>query len=45
MTTRSRKDLNGLAKCVEKVVLSSSDLANWKHAKEKREQFKRSAAS
>ncbi len=34
-TTRSRKYLNGLAKCVEQGVLHDSDLQSWKLAKEK----------
>jgi exonuclease 3'-5' domain-containing protein 1 len=38
-TTRSRKYLNGLAKCVEKCVLYGSDLASWKLAKEKGERL------
>jgi exonuclease 3'-5' domain-containing protein 1 len=36
-TTRSRKYLNGLAKCVENCVLYDSDLTSWKLAKEKGE--------
>jgi len=41
-TTRSRKYLNGLAKCVEKNVFmsqSGTDLASWKLAKEKGERL------
>ncbi|PQE09318.1 3 -5 exonuclease protein [Rutstroemia sp. NJR-2017a BVV2] len=38
-TTRSRKYLNGLAKCVEKCVPYDSDLTSWKLAKEKGERM------
>jgi len=38
-TTRSRKYLNGLAKCVEQCVLYDIDRASWKLAKEKGERL------
>ena len=38
-TTRARKYLNGLAKCVESYGLHGNDLTNWKLAKEKGERL------
>ena len=38
-TTKSRKYLNGLTKCIEKGVLHGSDLTSWKLPKEKGERL------